>query len=288
MPRMPADLEAYQLQAFTPQDPSQAYLYARLWQLTNTRYLLGSAGFIDPMNSQLDPVQHRFQILRRFNLSLKPGIDQYDGDSSEITAVADDNGPYALFEFTGALPRAKLYTSWQTNSPADLKSFSTNALSPMDSIMFSETGTNGFITLKKLGSPSFDPEQSVLLDAPLPQAVPAANNNPAGTVQFESYSPKSVVLDANAVAPSVLLLNDHYDPNWHVTVDGQPAQLFHANFIMQGVFVPSGTHTIHFYFNMPTKPLYVTVFAYCIGIILCGVIVFYKRPAMKPAPARKF
>ena len=34
-----------------------------------------------------------------------------------------DNGTYALIEFTGALPRAKLYSHWQvsTNDTATLK-----------------------------------------------------------------------------------------------------------------------------------------------------------------------
>ena len=45
------------------------------WQLTNTRYLLGPAGFLDGMNEQLDPGQHRFRIIERFQIVPKPGVD---------------------------------------------------------------------------------------------------------------------------------------------------------------------------------------------------------------------
>jgi hypothetical protein len=287
MPRMPIDLLAYQRQAFIPQDNSEGFLYARLWQLSNTRYLLGPAGFLDVLNSQLDPIQHRFQINQLFDIGLKPYITNYDGDSSELTAYATTNGPYALFDFTGALPRAKLYTDWQTNTPAEVNAFTTNNLSELDSILFSETGTNGLITLRKLKSPLFDPDKTVLLDAPVAGANPDRANTNAGTVDFESYAPKKVVLDVNATAPSVLLLNDHYDPNWSVTIDGQPTHLYHANYIMQGVFVPAGKHTVEYQFSMPSKPFYVTVTAILFGLALCGVMIFYKRPEAEAPPRNK-
>ncbi|HEY3761925.1 MAG TPA: hypothetical protein VGN23_09275 [Verrucomicrobiae bacterium] len=282
MPRMPLDLMAYQ-QAFFPQAESEAFFYARWWQLSNTRYLLGPAVYVDSMNAQLDPGQQRFRTVMRFGIGLKPGIQQYNGDSSELTAYLDTNGPDALIEFTGALPRVKLYTDWQTNSDAELKSFSTNNLSPMDSIMFGEAGTNGLITLKKLESPFFNPEKTVLIDTPPPGSnpPPSVADTDAGTVDFASYAPKHIVLDVNAAAPAVLLLNDHYDPNWHVTLDGQPTRLFHANFIMQGIFVPAGKHTVDYQFSMPNKPLCVTVAAIILGLGLCGVMIFYKRPVVE-------
>ena len=54
-------------------------------------------------------------------------------------------------------------------------------------------------------------------------------------MEFKSYSPKQIVFATNATAPSVLLLNDKYDPNWRVTVDGKPAELLRCNYIMRGV-----------------------------------------------------
>src|SRR5208282_6197772 len=115
MPRMPADLEAFERALAGRNTPDSAPLFARRWQLTNTRYLLGPAGFLDVMNEQLDPGQHRFRIVQRFDITLKPGVEQFT-KLEELTAVPTDNGPYALFDFTGALPRAKLYSHWQINT----------------------------------------------------------------------------------------------------------------------------------------------------------------------------
>ena len=55
MSRMPEDLAAYH-EALTPQGtPDSAYLVTRRWELTNTRYLLGPAGFLDSLNSTTRP-----------------------------------------------------------------------------------------------------------------------------------------------------------------------------------------------------------------------------------------
>jgi len=295
MPRMPADLAAYNgtFQLGFKQDDSGNLVVApetfprvaRLWQLTNTRYLLGPAPLLDLFNGQFDPEQHRFRIVQRFNVLPKPGMAVPDGISPEqfanylptekVTAFPNADGAYALFEFTGALPRAKLYSNWETNSVAALNGFTTNGLNDDELKTLGNVGTNDFLTLKKLVSPSFDPQQTVLLSAPL-SAVPSTNQN-SGTVGFKSYAPKDIVFNANAVAPSVLLLNDKFDPNWRVAVDGQPAQLLRCNYIMRGVYLAPGSHTVEFQFSLPNKPLYVTLVAIAAGLCLLGLLVFLQR-----------
>jgi hypothetical protein len=274
-PRVASDLAAYDL-ALAP-TASSTYLVARKWQLSNTRYLLGPANYLDSINEQLDPTQRRFRIDQRFSIVPKPGIEQAT-ELEQLTAVPDPNGDYALFEFTAALPRAKLYTNWETNSPADFKNFSTNSLDDRAMALFGNTGTNGYLTLAKLTSPGFDPGQTVLLDAPLPQANPAgADSRNSGTVDFKSYTPKDIVFNVQAGKPSILLLNDKFDPGWHVSVDGKPAELLRCNFIMRGVFVPPGAHEVEFNFGLPHAPLYVTIVAMVAGILLCGLLFITTR-----------
>src|SRR5882724_7352863 len=79
---------------------------ARRWELTNTRYLLGAAESEEAINSQIDPEQRRIRIAQRFRLIAKPGVNHVSR-LDEITVELDPNGPDALYEFTGALSRAK-------------------------------------------------------------------------------------------------------------------------------------------------------------------------------------
>jgi len=275
MPRMPADLLAYEM-ALTPRSAGTAYLLARRWELTNTRYLLGPAGFLDLLNEQLDPTQRRFRIVQRFDIVAKPGIERLT-QLEQMTAALGENGACALFEFTGALPRVKLYSRWQVD-------------------------TNAQTTLQMLTNADFDPQQTVLVSTPLP--IASSTNQNSGTVEVMRYvptdpafkgkkndlwaksgycyAPNDIMFNTQAPAPSVLLLNDMYDPHWRVFVDDKPAELLRCNFIMRGVYLTPGAHKVEFKFTLPSKPLYITLAAIGVGMLLCGYLMVATRRRVGP------
>ena len=230
MSRLPEDLAAFE-KAFHPQDVSDfSRMIGRLWQLTNNRYVLGAAGFEESLNQKFDTARRPFRIVERFNIQPRPGV--YHPDRlDEVTAIPNPEGFYALMEYTDALPRAKLYGSWV---------FQTNAES----------------ALSLLASPGFDPHESVIVSSGLPgAAVAAGTNQNSGSVDFASYAPKNILLKSQATTPTVLLLNDHFDPKWKVTVDGKPGTLLRCNSIMRGVYLEPGAHEIRFRFQPPLGPL---------------------------------
>ena len=281
MPRMPADLMAYEA-ALTPHSADTEYLLARRWELTNTRYLLGPAGFLDVLNEQLDPAQHRFRIVQRFDVVPKPGIEQVT-QLTEMTAAPADSGAIALFEFTAALPRARLYSNWQisTNDPATLQRWLDELKQHLPGEPYSalkSLNRTDQATLKTLTDANFDPAKTVLLSAPL-RAASATNsiNDNFSTVAFKSYAPNDIVFNTQAAAPSVLLLNDMFDLHWHAFVDSIPAELLRCNFIMRGVYLTPGAHTVEFKFSLPHKPLCITLAAIGVGILLCGFLFFAGR-----------
>ena len=297
-PRIASDLANYEM-AVSPHGPSDAYLLARHWQLTNTRYLLGPASFLDSLNQQLDPAQKRFRIAGRFDLLPKPDVAVPSGISPEqfvnylpmdknmIDTRISANGRYALFEFTGALPRARLYSNWQLpmNDKAAVGGLTKANLGANGWALLQQVGTNNFLTLNELASPAFDPWQTVLLaESPtVPNPPATATNENAGTVEFTSYSPKDIKFHTQAATPTVLLLNDEFDPHWQVFVDGKPAPLLRANFIMRGVYLTQGEHNVEFYFSLPTRPLYVTLSAIVVGILLCGFLLYLEHKPQTPA-----
>jgi hypothetical protein len=250
MPRVPEDVKAY-LDALSPRSETGVALIARHWQLTNTRYLLGAAGYLDVLNQQLDPAQHSFRIVQRFDVVVKPGISQLTR-LEELTAAPSNDGDLALFEFDAALPRAKLYGNWQVN-------------------------TNDADNLKTLADLNFDPAKTVLISTPQKDLPATATNENSGSVEYKSYAPKHIVLNAQATVPSVLLLNDKYDSHWRVTVDGRPAELLRCNFIMRGVRLAPGPHTVTFDFALSNKPLYVTLAGLITGVLLCIFLIVSNR-----------
>ncbi|HMP81990.1 MAG TPA: YfhO family protein [Verrucomicrobiota bacterium] len=252
-PRPPADKEAYMR---TMRDP------ARYWQLTNTRYILGMTGFLDALNQQLDKGQNRFHIATTFVVEPKPGVQPRKPE--DLTAVAAANGPWALFEFTGALPRTKLYSQWQVS-------------------------TNDDDTLKSLSDPAFDPWAKVIVSDAIAAAADQTNAQ-TGSAEIVNYKPQRIEIRAAANAPSVLLLNDRYDTDWRVSVDGKPATLLRCNYIMRGVQLEPGEHTVVFTFEPSLKGLKISLVAIALGFVLCALLFFVRQdphPANTPASKAK-
>lgn len=288
MSRTPEDYVAFESALHFDGTPRTLYRLARRWELTNTRYLLGPAGYLQVLNQQVDPVLHRFRIAELFDIVPKPGVanpTRYE----QLTAEPSSSGPYALFEFTGALPRARLYGHWkmEANDPAALSSLK-KPLTKNEVASLKQFGTNDYLTLKELAAPSFDPSRLVLLDTPVPTTAKTADttNAPAdpGTVEFTSYAPKDIKLRADAKAPAILLLNDRYDPDWQVRVDGKQAELLRCNYVMRGVYLRPGSHQVEFVFRPPVRLLYVSLGAIGAGLVLVGLTYWGKRKTASPAP----
>ena len=89
---------------------------------------------------------------------------------------------------------------------------------------------------------------------------------------YETSSPKDGV---------VVFSEIYYQPGWQVTVDGQPADIARANYILRAMNVPAGTHTIEMRFD--PQSLHVTEgIAYgALILLLIGVIaviwIYYKK-----------
>jgi hypothetical protein len=249
MPREPVDLLAY--------EGALAVNPVRRWELTNTRYLFAPTAMLEPLNQQIDPVQRRFRILTQFEIEPKPGVAN-PTSYEQLTAILSSNGPCALFEFTGALPRAKLYTHWLVD-------------------------TNDKSTLTNLASVSFAPADTVLVANTSPTANPVAGTNQSpGSLEFVSYAPKKLQFRATTTAASVLLLNEHFDPNWKVSVDGKPETLVRCNYLMQGVALSEGKHAIEFRFQPPLNSLWVSIAGIGLSLVLAGVLTLVPRRREEP------
>jgi hypothetical protein len=233
---------------------------ARLWRLTNTRYIFADVHLEDVLNRYTEPA-NSFREIMRMEMIPKPGVTQIE-DMGDITVKTNSQGPLALIEYTRALPRVKLYANWQVLEDA--------------------------ATLQKLASQQFDPEKTVLVATNTPfSEVPGARDADAGTVEITRYESKHLTLQADAKTPAVLLLNDHTGESWNVWIDQKPGTVLRCNYIMQGVFLPPGRHTIEFRYQPPQKILYISLGAFALGILLGGyvmVVHFTRRPTTLPLP----
>lgn len=258
--RMPEDWVAFEDALAYDGDPNNQFRITRRLELTNTRYLLGAMGALPFLNEQIDPA-HRFRVALQFDITQKPGISHaFLGE--HFTAIKTNNGPYAVIEFTGALPRASLYTNWLTV-------------------------TNEQEALRIISSPDFDPQKSVVVGVPLPASsarAPATTNAPPGTAEISHYQPNDIVLKADARQASVLLLNDRFDPDWEVFVDRKPGTIFRCNYLMRGVALEPGTHEVELRFQPQHWPLMLSSIMIALGLGLLLAVAGFSRRADQPVP----
>ena len=71
------------------------------------------------------------------------------------------------------------------------------------------------------------------------------------SASYRQLGPQSARIDVDARRPAVLVVRNVYDSNWRATVDGRPASVFPANYLIQGVRVPAGRHTVVLSYDDP-------------------------------------
>jgi len=266
MSRVPKEMEAFHNALFFNGERSQVYRLLRRWELTNTRYIVALASTLTNINEKYDPELRRFKEIFRFNI-VTNGEPSTEGLIDNRTVQLATNGTYTLIEFSGALPRARLYSNWQVEPDDD-------------------------VTLRLVGDPSFDPSKTVLVSGGLPAgAVPsqAQGQNP-GSADIVNYSSRVVRIKANVTASSILLLNDKLDPAWHLTVDGHPATVLRCNYLMRGVYLNPGEHTVEFDFRPQAGLLRVSLAAigvtgvFVLILAIAGVAYPAAVPVRDPEP----
>jgi uncharacterized membrane protein YfhO len=61
-----------------------------------------------------------------------------------------------------------------------------------------------------------------------------------------SYGGQRAVIRATATARSLLILTDDSYPGWSATVDGHPATVQRVDYLLRGVALTPGSHTVVF------------------------------------------
>jgi hypothetical protein len=243
-----------------PRNDSQVKLTRRMWELTNTRWILAEKGLVPTLNQTMDPQKNRFRVFFDFNFALKEGRERATS-FDDLRAEVGTNGMYAIIEFTGALPRVKFFTSWQV-------------------------ATNDAAALTELASESFDPQERVIVHGAV-AAPPAATNVVAGqtnSVHVLSYQPREWQLRVENAAPGILLLNDKFDDDWKVTVDGKGETLLRVNYLMRGVYLQPGNHTVVFSYSVPQRGFYLSLASIVAAILVAGYLGVLSRKRQQPEP----
>ena len=132
---------------------------------------------------------------------------------------------YELFQLRGSQPRVSVVPHW--------------------------TQTDGVHALAAVLQRGFNPAiEAVVEGAAGISHAPAAA--PPGSATYVEVHPEDVRVTVEASAPSVVVVRNAWDRGWSATVDGRPAPVLRADYLLQGVPVPAGHHEIRLTYADPT------------------------------------
>ena len=124
---------------------------------------------------------------------------------------------------------------------------------------------------------SIIPTETAVVDARFKDVLKGATESykdSLSSIRLTSYAPNRLTYETNNAQDGIAVFSEIYYPDgWHVTIDGQPAELARADYILRTMYVPAGQHTIEMRFD-PTS-LHVTEgIAYgTLALLVIGIIV---------------
>ncbi|MEL6651078.1 MAG: YfhO family protein [Bacteroidota bacterium] len=142
----------------------------------------------------------------------------------------------------------------------------------------------------------FDPRRTAIVnqtakDGYYKQQLDGVNPKPAPSdrITLTSFQPNKLTYESNTSQDQVAIFSEVYyndGKGWNAYLDGQPASHFQANYILRGMKIPAGKHTIEFRFEpsaFSTGNTLSLVFSILVILLLAGALFITFRPKKEEA-----
>ncbi len=117
--------------------------------------------------------------------------------------------------------------------------------------------------LDEILSPEFNPGDIAILE----EEPKITLSEDKGEVDIVRIIENEKVLDVKTSKTAFLIIRENYHPDWKCYVDGKEKEIYKANYVFYGVFVPKGEHEVRFIYQS-------NVFNIAAMITLLGFIIF--------------
>lgn len=113
---------------------------------------------------------------------------------------------------------------------------------------------DGPTALAAVTDPDFDPRREAITEKPIPgiPAAPPLGLRSVGTARLTHYGPEKVTVRARSATPALVIVNDVHYTGWKATVDGKDAPLEQVDYLLRGVRVGAGAHTVEMTYAPPS------------------------------------
>lgn len=99
---------------------------------------------------------------------------------------------------------------------------------------------------------NFNPAQEAIIDSRFEYQIQNITIHPdsAARIHLLEYQPNKLTYESESTFDQIAVFSEIYYPKgWKVTIDGEPADHFRANYVLRSMIIPSGQHKIEFKFE---------------------------------------
>lgn len=121
-----------------------------------------------------------------------------------------------------------------------------------------------------------DLQQTAIVDSKFKEALKGVNKgykDSLSTIRLTSYEPNQLVYETSSPQDGIVVFSEIYYPGWTATIDGKPADIARADYILRTMNVPAGKHTIEMRFDPQSLHITEGIAYGAMALLLVGVII---------------
>ena len=163
-------------------------------------------------------------------------------------------------------------------------------------------GNSWFVsTIKMVNTPneeidgisSIDPKETAIVHKEFADNLAGLNISKNGIIQLSSYKPNHLTYASNTNSDQLAVFSEVWygpDKGWNAYIDGALVDHIRVNYVLRGLRVPSGKHTIEFKFEPRSYAIGSTLSLICSLLIILGLLAyigyFLKQKMDEPEPEK--
>jgi Bacterial membrane protein YfhO len=136
--------------------------------------------------------------------------------------------------------------------------------------------------LAAVKSSQLDPRRVAVTESAIAGLPQGAGGASAGSARLAHYGRERVRVDTSSERRSLLVLADVYYPGWKAYVDGRETPIERVDYLLRGVALPAGRHTVEFVYQPASWRagwiISLLAVAAMLGLGALGVRRHYSRP----------
>lgn len=124
------------------------------------------------------------------------------------------------------------------------------------------------------------PTETAVVDAKFKEqlkGVTEGYKDSLSSIRLVSYEPNRLIYRTSSPKAGIVVFSEIYYPGWQATIDGQPANIARADYILRAMDVSGGEHTIEMWFDPQSIHVTESIAHAALALLLIGIFALVRR-----------